>query len=365
MKKSLDCSYMGRKLKRFLIAFALLLLSMCCKDKPTKPPDEIIKNPREYTWTIDTISYPGSYQTLMQDVHANSPDDVYIVGFNDRMIGNIYHYDGISWHPVPIVEYVGGPIEGGINLSSVYCFYRNNVWAVGGRIFDNPTPPPAYVDSSLIIQYDGVKWKEYKVYGGNNLSSIWGADPTSIWTVGMFGTVYYYDGIKWGKKTIRDDISFKSIKGTSSSDIYVIGYKLDTMPYDSITCYIFHFNGYQWELQDSLINFYPTQNYFGVSMINVIGGTDIYSVGNGIFKKGGGNWSKVYDDGTIISGIGGNVSNNIFAVGEGIRHFNGIDWFRYPQFKDHYITIWRVWADKNEVFAVGNDGLKTYVFHGR
>ncbi|MGA3246442.1 MAG: hypothetical protein ABSE41_17615 [Bacteroidota bacterium] len=44
------------------ICTALILFQAGCKNNPIDSP---IKNPREYTWTIDTLAYPGSYQTLM------------------------------------------------------------------------------------------------------------------------------------------------------------------------------------------------------------------------------------------------------------------------------------------------------------
>jgi len=344
----------------------MLFLSLCCKDEPTRPPDNKNNDPRKYTWTIDTISYPGSNQTLMRDITClDSSNDAYIVGFNDQMIGNVYHFSGTTWEPIRLVTYVGGSIDGGVNFSSIFCFSKNNIWIVGKRLYQNSSQSSIFSDSSLILQYDGIKWKEYKVHGGSELRSIWGASPFSIWTVGLDGSVYYYDGLTWIKKTIRNDISFKCVRGTSTSDIYALGYRLDIMPYDSISEYIFHFDGSRWNLQDSMIETSQNRYNFGISMINVFSGTDIYSVGYGIFRKEGGSWSKVYDDGTIISGIGGSNSKNIFAVGEGIRHFNGSDWYRYPQFMDRNITIYRIWANENTVFAVGNDGHVTYVFHGK
>ena len=159
----------------------MLFLSLCCKDEPTRPPDNKNNDPRKYTWTIDTISYPGSNQTLMRDITClDSSNDAYIVGFNDQMIGNVYHFSGTTWEPIRLVTYVGGSIDGGVNFSSIFCFSKNNIWIVGKRLYQNSSQSSIFSDSSLILQYDGIKWKEYKVHGGIELRSICGASPFAI-----------------------------------------------------------------------------------------------------------------------------------------------------------------------------------------
>ena len=85
-----------------MVTIACMFFGLCCKDDPTKPPDEIIKKPREYTWTIDTLSYPGSMQTNMQDIWASSPANVYVVGRNERGYGKMYHFNDISWTDVKL-----------------------------------------------------------------------------------------------------------------------------------------------------------------------------------------------------------------------------------------------------------------------
>jgi hypothetical protein len=148
--------------------------------------------------------------------------------------------------------------------------------------------------------------------------------------------------------------------------VYALGYKLDVSPYDSIRSYIFHFDGQSWRLRDSLIeNTFPPVHSFGVADVWALNSTEVFSVGYGIFQNACNGWIKVFDDGTIISGISGFASNNIFAVGTSIYHFNGANWQRYNQFQNFSGVILRVWLGSNEVFAVGHDGNTSYVFHGK
>ena len=78
----------------------IVFLNVSCKEEPITPPDNKVKNPREYSWTIDTLSYPGSLQTFMRDIWASSPSDVYVVGSNDQAYGHMFHYDGKNWTAV-------------------------------------------------------------------------------------------------------------------------------------------------------------------------------------------------------------------------------------------------------------------------
>ncbi|HEY9784531.1 MAG TPA: hypothetical protein V6D17_03945, partial [Candidatus Obscuribacterales bacterium] len=49
----------------------ILLFHFGCKDLGIEPPPPP-KHPREYTFRIDTISYPGSFQTMMRSIWASS-----------------------------------------------------------------------------------------------------------------------------------------------------------------------------------------------------------------------------------------------------------------------------------------------------
>jgi hypothetical protein len=51
----------------FLAGFACLHHG--CKETPPEPPDDTPKPGKcDYVWTVDTLAYPGSFQTLMRDI---------------------------------------------------------------------------------------------------------------------------------------------------------------------------------------------------------------------------------------------------------------------------------------------------------
>ena len=68
-------------IKHFWVILLLAILVMglsCKKPKPIEPDDNDKPGRRDYTWTIDTISYPGSLQTTMRDMYAVDEKNIYV-----------------------------------------------------------------------------------------------------------------------------------------------------------------------------------------------------------------------------------------------------------------------------------------------
>ncbi len=71
----------------FLVV-ALLVVYNGCKDKsvePTPPPKDL----RKLTWKIDTLAYPGNFQTNMFSIWGSSAQDVYVVGHSSDGPGSL------------------------------------------------------------------------------------------------------------------------------------------------------------------------------------------------------------------------------------------------------------------------------------
>ncbi len=357
----------GIRIYFLIVIVAFISLQIGCKDKIVDPP---VKNPREYTWTVDTIAYPGSFQTMMTDIWASSSNNVYIVGHNDQPgPGTMFRYDGKNWKTTKFHQAEGGQISGALSLWSIYGFGPNNIWAVGHRSDYNPNPPPDHLYNSLIIQYDGVRWKEHSVSEGNILQSIWGSSPTDIWAGGV-NTLLHYNGVRWSIYPIEippQGIQFISISGLTASEVYMVGYRNDVVdPIDSLAYLMYLFNGKNWSIIDSMIWIGgPSPDKYGVILKNIAG--VLYSAGWGVFKKQNSTWERLLSIDLSLSGVGGTHEQNIFAVGmlSHVWHYNGVDWYQYPQFIGNYRDFSDVWTDGRQVFIVGNDGYQTYVARGR
>jgi hypothetical protein len=63
----------------FITIFVFTAIFLGCK-KDNLVDVKPIKDPRTYSWTADTLGYPGAYQTLMTDIWGSSHNDVYVVG---------------------------------------------------------------------------------------------------------------------------------------------------------------------------------------------------------------------------------------------------------------------------------------------
>ncbi|MCL5029946.1 MAG: hypothetical protein M1480_13115 [Bacteroidetes bacterium] len=352
------------KLKNILLLFlaAALIVIAACKDKGTEPP--VIKNPRDYNWTMDTLSLPGSAQTMMRSVWGSSPNDVFAVGHNDQGHGKIWHFDGNKWTEVR------PSVNGAIDLFSIYGFSQNNIWAVGERIYDDPIKN-VITDSSLIIHYDGTKWSEVEINRGGPLIDIKGSSPNDIWASGVDKTVYHYDGVNWTKDTVITQLFSKSFPFNSVASIngitYLIGLSMSKNYFEED--YFLSYKNNSWTVIDSLE--VSSQPKWGSAFLWVSPQNILYSCGDGgIFKWNGNSWINVYPLSNIISKIMGTSEQSIFAVQSGhVFHYNGSDMYEFKQVANDNVIYIGLWVFQSDVFIVGYTlgGFpnNTIVLHGR
>ena len=351
----------------FILCSCFLLLLFSC-EKPTEPPDKRGKDPRTYDWTADTIAYPGSFQTAMRDIWGSSPSNVYIVGFNSSGPGTMFRFDGKQWKTTGFHAAEGGPISGAISLWGLHGFGENDIWFVGERIYQNPTPPPNFLDSSLIIHFDGTRWTEHKVQGRQRLA-VWGIAPNDVWIGSSIsdGTMLHYDGTSWSKMTLPQATSIYDITGFGSNDVYALGGVLDSVYL--ATFQIFHWDGRTWTLIDSTKQQAASPSDFGGGGILAVGG-QLFSVGSGMFKKQTASWQFLgWDVSSFFTDVYGVSPTSLFVTGSygGVFHFNGKDLHKYNQLISNNIHFFGVWANGEEVFVVGETGggFKSVVLHGK
>jgi hypothetical protein len=349
----------------FVIFCIAAIVQLSCEKSPNGP--EPVKDPRQYTWAIDTLTYPGSLQTSMRSIWGSSPKDVYVVGHNDRGFGKMYHYDGKSWKPVDLAF-------GAIDLSAVYGFAANDVWAVGERIDYNPNPPPNFLDSSLVIHFDGNQWRELRFPRQRGLTSIWGSGPNDIWIGGLFGTLYHYDG-----KIVKSDsvpfpipkaadflYSFSSIVGGTSGEAYLL--LSAPLPNGADRFYLFRRQASTWVIADSVFSW---RSGLWVSPSGAL-----YATGYGVHKRVGTSWLRVLDEITTTE-IAGTGDDNFLVVGNSpagglsgeVYHYNGTDWYQFKNLQFLNIQYSGVWTNGKEAFVIGvtfgGYPQKTIILHGK
>ncbi len=361
--------------KRIVLAISIVaaLLQLSCTGDIMGPP--VIKDPRTYTWTIDTLAYPGSYQTAMQDIWGSSSTDVYVVGHNDQNRGLMWHYDGKQWTDVKLSTVQGGNIQGAIDLSAIDGFSAASVYAVGEKDYDNPNRPPNFLDSSLIIRFDGRQWREENIQRKRWLLSISDTAPNDIWMCGLNGTLYHFNGSQWQRDTVvvsippDGEFTLWKVAAVSPSEVYMIG----IVNQNSIARNSWYFlirQQNRWSVVDSFVvqpGHYETK--FGQNGLWVSPEGTLYSFGPHILRWTGSSWVKVYETFDALSKMAGTSESNVFAVGDfgKILHYNGVDWYEFKEVRNLNAVYSSVWTDGREVFVVGffNDGSKTLILHGK
>jgi hypothetical protein len=359
----------------FFCLSLIILFSASC-DRSIGP--EIGRDPRLYSWTIDTIMYTDSYQTMMKSLWGSSSKDVYAVGHNDRVYGKIYHYDGNGWNEVKLLGNPNNPITSGFDFSAITGFNSNDIWAVGNRYYINYNPPPNFLSYNFILHYDGNIWNEIKLEGGDFLNQIWGSSSSNIFTGGGPGFIWHYDGANWSKDSFPVNVTplmIQSISGTSSGDIYANAiYSDDNLEthYIKEIFYFFRYRDHKWSFLDTAFSdSYSAEIKWGYNCLWSSPEGNLYSAGVGIYIWKGDQWQKIFE--TLpysVRYIFGTSDNNIFAVGDWgvVYHYNGIDWYQFTQFQSKNISYQGIWANSTDVFITGytnSSPNKTVILHGR
>ncbi len=335
-----------------------------CKKDPVGPPPP--KNPREYSWKVDTLSYPGSIQTLMRSIWGSSSSNIYICGHNDQRFAKMYQWDGRSWTNVKLEVSEGGPLMGVASLDDISGFGPNHVYAVGAL---GPQLSP------FLIQFNGTQWRRIPVPDGKGLLSVWVRSSSEVWLGGLDGFVARYEGSQFSRDTLRYTfdttrmgLQIAQITGDATQTHLVLVVSPDTLI--SPMAYFYERAGSQWQIRDSSYEYYRV-------FIDPAG--SVYRYLYGVQRKTGSTWVTVLSDPLLrvgTQGMAASSPNNMFAVGSAsgpsragrVYHYNGNDWFEYSQLRLVDVHFAAVWTDGNEAFVVGTTSgfpMKTVVLHGK
>jgi len=331
----------------------------------------VINDPRQYSWTADTLGYPGSSQTIMTSIWGSSANNIYTVGHNSLNKGLMWQYVENSWIDVHLTTSQGGTIQGAIDLADIHGFSANEVWVVGEQLYSNPNPPPNFLDSSLIIYYNGSVWQEMPIKKQQGLETIWGDSPGRLWAGGHFGSLYEYDGLAWQPDSIdypfppHRFLNILSIAGNETSGFYmVINIFLESgLEY----FYLFQHSDNKWIARDSTKHYIHSYTRLWMSPSG-----KLYAGGDALRVWDGSSWSIILGPMSVIN-VFGTDDDNIFAAaltseGGKLFHYNGNDWYDIPELTSPEVFFSDVWSDGLEAFVVGHTiGFpeKTVVFHGR
>lgn len=348
-----------------LIALAGIF-GQACEKGPIKPAP--VKDPRQYTWTIDTLSYNQSYQTTVCHLWGSSPKDIYAGGWCSAA-GKLWHYDGESWRPQLLSG--NAPILG---INDLFGFSQNNLYAIGSQwltIGRDSTGRSIDESYGIIVHFDGSSWRTALKGKKGWISGIGGSSPSNLWAGGVSGELYHYDGNQWKPDSVPIKLpesfslksTFSNFVGQAENAVYtILKARQDGR---GEWYYLLRHNGIAWAVEDSMKNTYVHSLWMSPS------GT-LYATGSGVQRRDGGGWTTLapYLTGVTAS-LGGRSDMDMLVCGTfgDIRHYNGKDWHQFDNLyfpEVHYVDV-LVFAQ--EVFVAGEtyigDKYVTLILHGK
>jgi len=353
-----------------LLLLVTIFLSFGCEKSTTGP--EPFKDPRTYTWTIDTL-HISNYQILLGAVWGTS-DNLYAVGHSSSSAGTMWHFDGNKWSNVKLGLFEGGTIPAPYELSAIHGLSSDNIFAVGRR-WD-----PAPFGASFIIHYDGKQWSEQQAPAGSYyLLDVWANAPNDVWACGINGTLLHYDGMQWKRDSLvvltppGSTFYLLSIARIPSGEMFMLGaaYQPGSLQIpERWTYYFFRREGEAWKLVDTFTRSGGERGgKWGGYRLAVLPTGTMYSVDSyGVFQWNGTQWINRYSHINNTTSVFGTSDNNLFITGVNglLVHYNGLGWFEYSNLVRQNTGYMAGWSDEKQAFVLGwLDGEKTVVLRGR
>ena len=354
----------------FAVFFPAVFLVEGCKKDPIDSSNNAKPGKRNYVWTVDTLSYPGSFQTMMRAIWGTSASNVYAVGSNDQAgWGSMYRYDGTRWKDVRLSWTQGGPIRHGFDLAAIHGTSTADIYVAGTIIGYDPLTQ-RFSDSSLIIHFNGISWSEVQLpRRGRQLLAVYSASGDELFAGGLYGSFYRRSADGWQYEP-TDTLFWFNAFANEGGQNYALAYYVPPLGGWGGKKFYLHWQAPHWQVIDTMSE--QNSGAFGEYTLRNISGKLYSAGGSGVFLKEGSAWVRVLNShpGPIL-GLYGTRDEHIFAVGlsatstVSIYHFNGTDWYKYPEMSSPGTNASDVWCNEDEVFVVGDDGLKTFVYHGK
>lgn len=348
----------------FILIPIIALITLSCKD--TIINSELQLSRRDYVWTVDTLvvkkEYPP-FQLWMMSIWGSDTNNVFVAGHSAAVEGTVFKYDGKKWNALTLPQTYAIP-----KIYKVYGFGKDDVFFVGNSLFYEPVTERFMLDSSLIYHYNGSTLDIMVERGGGPLYTISGTRD-ELYTAGKGTTYFKYDGVTWHKEELKFFIP-QEARVRWCTSIYKRRNGEFWMNYNTAReqgegfYYMYQLvkRGNEWVKRDSLRR--PDEAWKWTLRLWETPDGVLYSVGNTFTVFNGSSWNLLLG-GNIIYCIDGTSSNNIFAGGEKVYHYNGRDWQEIKELTGKYGDAVAVQCIQGQVFIVFTNYAKSFVARGR
>ncbi|MFC1481207.1 hypothetical protein ACFL6E_03055 [Candidatus Neomarinimicrobiota bacterium] len=358
-----------KTLLKYIIPTCLFVITISCG--LFDPDDERLVDPLSFSWSVDTLSYPGSFQLKLKNIWGASRKDVYAVGHNFSG-AKMFHYNGKNWSPVELHTSGGGPIAGAHQIEDVHGFSDSDIWAVGHHTLDIPTDSSTiHRKIALVIHYNGYQWVESDTIHDEPLYSVGGGSSDDFWVGGLNDILYRYDGSKFTKYLIPLEINPEWFHYIG----YIVGGK-DGIAYAMLRIpgggtiqpidYLLKFEDDEWIVFDSA--YADTWMRLWLSPSGTLYGAGYFHLDR--WENGS---RTTLMDSTYYAAAHGTGDDNFYVVGNtspmkseiAVWYYNGEEFRQLPIPKVENGYAAGVWTDGTEVFVLAVIGNSTVVLHGK
>jgi hypothetical protein len=287
-------------------------------------------------------------------VYGFGSNDVWAVGLWDQVI----HWDGSSWSLVPVSGGVGGA-----GLFALWGMSSDDVWAAGDQYWS------CTGCGAPVIHFDGGTWSSnlpgVNWGAGSNVNAIWGTSSSDVWFDDNKEAFYYWDGGDLARGAVVP--SDRGLWGSAPNSYWAGGRNGA----------ILHFDGNSWSAVAYPGNIaalwgVSDQQMWAVGMAaGPDGGLFSWQGGSDLFFGNETTWvtqPSPQSPSHSLLAIHGSSASNVWAAGTTgtLLHFDGGTW-AVSEPTQTVPSDWGlsgVWGTgPTNVWAVGNVGQQALMFH--
>ena len=306
------------------------------------------------TWeVIATPNSSGATQSVVRDIVAISPNDVWAVGNYINANSDSYafsmHWNGSTWTEIPTPQPSPCADCTNVTLWAVDALGPNDVWACGDMYVQGPAGFPG--SHMLVMHWDGSSWMVMNTPlldgGGDILFGVEAIASNDVWFFGDslqqpgpdLAIALHYNGSTFELQPVPsvnptiggfgEGNGLRAGSALAPNDIWAVGAASDGDSMPAGYSQIQHWNGSTWQNVPG-----PTPGvWHDLNAVVAIAPDDVWVGGEYIdtsyhglaLHYDGTSWTQVPIPGGVSDFVAF-ASNDIYAAGGAIMHWDGVSW---------------------------------------